>query len=176
VSLVTTPLPEPAATPIVISGESDLSGLRPGESLVAESGSQLVDLFHVIGGTMSVRGGEIGDALEAYQASIVVESGKIGDGAFLFDSELALSGGSIGDGFFYEGSVVTMSGGMLGSLAVVLIDSTLALSGGSMADFLVAEGESQVNLIGHSFLLGGKRSRALSRESHSLSMTSSGRL
>ena len=96
----------------VVSGPS---GLRAGQMLTVQPGGVLRDNFAVVGATLNVDGGIVGNIAEAFDSVVNISAGTIGYVFRAYNSELNISGGTIGDAFNARSSVLNISGGTLES-------------------------------------------------------------
>ena len=116
-TLTAATLPAADLNPIVINAPvvSGPSGLRAGQMLTVQPGGVLRDNFAVVGATLNVDGGIVGNIAEAFDSVVNISAGTIGYVFRAYNSELNISGGTIGDAFNARSSVLNISGGTLES-------------------------------------------------------------
>ena len=159
VELVLTALPAIDTTPAVVDASSAPApnGLRRGQSLTLGDGGRLATTTAVVGSTLVIDGGHVGDWVDVYQSEVQLRAGTIGSSFHLLDgSSLEVSGGSIDQAFVaYSGSTIDIAGGHIASWFLVRSGSTVAISGGSFGDGFRNELDSVVSLAGGEFELNG---------------------
>ena len=143
VTLHSTTLPKADTEPILITSESDLRGLRAGQTLTLADGGTLGDEFLSVGAVLNIDGGDVGRQL-------LVSGG-----------ELNLRDGTIGPLLkVYDGATVNISGGVLsegdlGGRAEVHAGSTINITGGEIDTEFVAQPGTIVNISGGMIGTGG---------------------
>ena len=156
--------------------QSRPSGLRPGQTLRVFFEGFLGPDFEMVGGTLDVAGGTVGDFSAAVDSTVNVSGGSVGVDFDLFagsvlnvsggtvgellkarsGSEVNISGGFVGDQFkALSGSVVNISGGEVGELFEVNSGGVVNMSGGTIGDGFIASSGSEINLSGSNFALDG---------------------
>ncbi|MCA9238797.1 MAG: hypothetical protein KDA37_01295, partial [Planctomycetales bacterium] len=94
VSLVTTQVPDTEPSPIVLSQQSGLTGLRAGQSLIIEDGGVVGEyLVALEDSSIHLRGnGYIGNSLSLVQANLVMETGHASGFTLLAGSHAVVAG------------------------------------------------------------------------------------
>ncbi|MFG0256784.1 MAG: hypothetical protein ACF8GE_02665 [Phycisphaerales bacterium JB043] len=136
-----TSAPTVDTTPIhVLDGYGPSTGLRPGQTLVLSQQGKLREHFGMIGATLIMQGGSIGENLEGVDTLVTISDGAIGDYLTLSgSSHLNVLGGSIG--IFGTAQNVTMTGGGIGLGFTLGQGGVMTMSGGTIADrFRMNEG------------------------------------
>ena len=138
ISLNAVPLSAVNLTPIVVNTPNpDIPfGLRAGQTLTLQDGGRLEGGFQVVGATLSIEGGSLGDSLGA-ETNIAVDSNVNVSGGVVAEFLLALNG-----------TVVNVTGGEIVSL-IVDQDSQANVSGGAVSGLTVGED-------GHATISGGR--------------------
>lgn len=160
VTLVSTTLPTLVTTPIVVDGNSSPApnGLRRGQSLTLNPGGTLNSNTAVVGATLTVDGGHVGDRVDAYQSTIQLRSGTISHNFHLLaGSTLEVTGGTV-DRFIdtFAGSTTNISGGRIAGSFRINDGSTVAVTGGNFGDgFVTGFGSPNVSFSGGEFKLNG---------------------
>lgn len=160
VMLVPTALPPAVATPIVVDHSSTPApnGLRRGQSLTLLNGGTLNGNTAVVGATLIVDGGQVGDSVDVYQSDLQLRAGTIGQNLHLLSgSTLEVSGGTVGALLeTFPGSSATISGGRIAGNFRIGDGSTVSVTGGSIGDgFITSFGTPTVSLTGGEFKLNG---------------------
>lgn len=155
-----TPLAPADLTPRLVStaGVGDPSGLRAGQTLTVQEDGVLGYNFAVVGATLNVGGGSVGSGMELSEGQFNMSGGSVDGGLDIYpDSEVNISGGSVRDTVvIYSGSEINISGGSLGSSLDIRSGSVVNISGGNWEDHhLYASDDSEINLFGTEFFLGG---------------------
>jgi hypothetical protein len=173
----------------------DSGGIAPhdfnagvGSTVVIEPGGTIGDNFEAVGAevtisggsvgyafdafagtTLNVSGGTIGNAFEALPGSaVVIEEGTFGRGVHIHaGSNVAIHGGRFGDGFEAQSSsYVPITGGVFAGVRV-RTGASMSLSGGAFGKF-VTDSVSAVQLLGAEFLLNGQPIAGLEEEGNSV--------
>lgn len=160
VTLVPEPLPAADTTPIVVDSNSPPApnGLRRGQSLTLLPGGTLNANTAVVGATLVVDGGLVGDSIDVYQSDIQLRTGTIDHNLHLLDgTTLDISGGSVGDFLrTFSGSTTNISGGRIGQHFLMGNGSTVSVTGGSISDGFSTDFFSpDVSLTGGEFKING---------------------
>lgn len=179
VTLTNVALPPLDPEPIVVDSTfpTGPSSLRNGQSLTLRSGGVLDQNFNAVDATLTIEGGTVGAGTGVYGSRVDIFDGTIGDSFVAFSGSLVnISGGNFGefftaflgsqvnisDGNFdnftaHDGSQVNISGGSFGMGFVARRDSEITISGGDFGNRnrFIADGNSQVTLIGSEFFLDG---------------------
>lgn len=134
VQLIGASLPPVDVAPMTVSSASPLGGLRAGQTLTLGTGGILRDDFAVVGATLNVAGGRLGNRLEVADSVVNVSSGGNGNG---FDRTEFV--------FAHSGSVVNVTdGSLLGDPIVsrlMVFDGAVAnVDGGSVINATVRDG------------------------------------
>lgn len=138
--------PTPTATQGVIIASVDglPSGVRTGQTLIADSGAVVKSAFNVApGAALEVTsGGSFQNELEAVDATVRVNGGRIDGRLDLFrNSLLDLGNGVVSSAYLFDGSMADISGGKLSS-AYVHDGARLTLSSGSVLNLFARAGSS----------------------------------
>jgi hypothetical protein len=151
----------------ILSPPMPPQGVRPGEELTLVAGQDGGTNFTAgWESTLTVNGGVIGDNFEAVGAAVNLLAGSIGNEMdALFGTEFNVLGGSVGYGLqAHRGSVVNMLGGSVADI-VARSGSVVNITGGTLGrqlddgfDYggIAMEGDSEVNITGSEFVLGGE--------------------
>ncbi len=159
VKLVSAALPAIDTTPMTISTDSNLNGLRPGQSATLVSGGVLHDALNSVGASLNVTGGTVGNYFQIAGTQLTMSSGTMGqEPAILAGSTATISGGTFGK-FFHVGSNATanISGGTFdesftaGGSQVHSSNVQVNVSGGTFGSRFGAFDGSAVNITGGSF-------------------------
>ena len=167
-TLISTAVP-PSANPGILSNGVFSQGVRRGETLTVNGTGALSSDFAVVGGTLNIDDGMVGDALEVAFGEVNIAGGIVGESlnAF-FGSTVNIRGGAVGSRFAAEGgSTVNIRGGAVGSRFAAeggstvnirggavglgfdaLSGTTVNISGGMVGDFFDAGSGSTVNIRG----------------------------
>ena len=149
--LIDTPVAA-STNPGTLSSGSYSKGVRAGETLTVTGAGELSDAFAVVGGTLNIEGGSVGDVLKLADAEVNVSGGSIGIGSLAFSGSVVnITGGIVGSVFgAFSGSEVNISGGEIGGGFDALSGSEVNISGGIFDSFEASEG-STVNVSGGEF-------------------------
>ena len=147
--LVDAPLPAIDTTPLIITTDAALQGLRKGQSLTLRNGGKLRTNFLAVGAELNIDGGTVG-AIEVVGTQVRVTGGTIVGGFKVYrGSEVYIAGGALDKGFSaYAGSVVRVSAGTFGRGFGANSDSVVEIFGGSFSEGFTADTGSLVNIFG----------------------------
>ena len=168
----------PAIGPALITGSTDSipQGIREGQTLILDAGSEVsnnfgaawgstVEIqdgavmghnFEAVGATVRVTGGTVGRNFGAFAGShVTISGGSVGTDQVLGSrfralagSEVAISGGTVGRFFeAHTGSVVTISGGIVDDNFLVL-GGRVMITGGTVGSDLDVQDGSIVTISG----------------------------
>lgn len=162
-------LPLVSTKEVVVSEDSNLLGIRGGQTLVVNDEGKLIDDFTAGKGSVTVvQGGSVGVNFEAEDAQVLVTAGSVGRYFDAFKgssitieggsvggnfhahagSSIVVSGGTIEGGFHANGSSVTVTGGEIGPSAIVEKGSDLLVTNGVIGSNLVVADGSRAVLSG----------------------------
>lgn len=143
----------------------DVAGGSIGSGLLALAGSVvnlreggIADQFTALdGSTVNIQGGSVGRNLVAEEGSVVnISGGHVAHNFRAAEGSVVSVSGGVLDGFLVNrGSSVSISGGTWNDSIIADGDSTLIISGGVGSDSLYVGSNTNVNLIGTEFRLGG---------------------
>ena len=151
VTLTVVPLPPLDLTPITITDPvtSGPSGLREGQTLIVAAGGSLRDNFAVIGATLNVEGGFVGEGLEVSRGEVNISGGTVDLSILAFpDSLVNVSGGTVDFLIVvFDRSQANIDGGTVGGTRAEA-GSLVNISGGTVDGTVTANSGSEVNIDG----------------------------
>jgi hypothetical protein len=167
ISLHVSALPPVGATLINAPLDAVPLGIRVGQTLIVNDGSNVGDNFNAgWGSTVLVQGGTIGDDFEATGADVTIKGGFAGPEFNVFNgSVVKFSGGTIGGtlsnaiGYhvlgLFNGSTMFMTGGTIDGPVFVSDGGTMNIAGGTIGHSFGASSNATVHLFGRDFVLDG---------------------
>jgi hypothetical protein len=143
----------PLIGPAVVNVPSDAvpKGVRQGQTLIVGEGGVIRDNYNVgWNSALEVAGGQVGDGLEAVGASVTVSGGNVGQAfSAFYGTTVNITGGNVGQYFnANHGSVVNITGGSVGRDSSSRAGSIVNVSGGSIDVSFDALQGSTVNISG----------------------------
>ncbi|MEM9660469.1 MAG: hypothetical protein AAF961_19060, partial [Planctomycetota bacterium] len=122
---------------IMLPGDSVPRGIRNGQTLILEDGGQLGDNFTAIeGSAVHIRGGFVGERLQAAGAEVTVSGGEVGR---LLDvmhgSSLTLTGGGVVGVRTFEGGRLSISDGEI-NVVELMSGGVVDITGGEVGTLM----------------------------------------
>lgn len=158
-TLANASLPSLNTMPTIIDSPvtSGSSGLRAGQTLTLQPGGALRNSYAVVGGTLNIEGGTLGEGAETAFGVVNISGGNVERSFYAYaNSEVNITGGTVGEDFRVQtGTKVNISGGTIGDYFEANVDSVVNLFGGTVGNRFNANSGSVVNIydgnVGHSF-------------------------
>jgi hypothetical protein len=147
-TLVSTSTPAILPGTIRASAAAVLRGIRQGQTLLVDNTGVVGDHFGAgFGSTVVIEaGGQVGQDLEVVGASVAMSGGVVGDHADLFSgATMTLSGGQVGRELDVSKSTLNVTGGEIGDSLQNWNGGILNVSGGKIGNSAISHGTANIS-------------------------------